>query len=288
MGILNDAGRDVETRRLLARADSGSGRDGSEELDDPPPGAIDRNDEAPEEEDDLDEDDVEEVHTTSPMMRSSFVANSALPDSPLQQHRTPSNLASRHRMTPERESGDSESESSAARQLLSERMTHIRPFSGIDESDELERPLPKRPRTESRAGSVERRMWDNRPTVEEPSDTSPDPLAEDSRSPHSSDSDPDKQDLPGEPTTTKDPALEESHDEDENGGDDDDDDASEYAVQAILAHSYQDGIKYYLVQWEGYEEATDWLSEDALEGAADMVADYNESVRSRKKRKHLK
>lgn len=58
-------------------------------------------------------------------------------------------------------------------------------------------------------------------------------------------------------------------------------DEEEYVISAILSHARQDGQKYYLVQWEGYE-ATDWLAEDALGGAQEMVREYKEKVRSEK------
>ncbi|KAF2733712.1 hypothetical protein EJ04DRAFT_564843 [Polyplosphaeria fusca] len=59
-------------------------------------------------------------------------------------------------------------------------------------------------------------------------------------------------------------------------------DAEDYAVSAILAHSFDDqGTKYYLVQWEGYP-ASDWLLEDDMEGAREMVDAYERSVRRKK------
>ena len=52
-------------------------------------------------------------------------------------------------------------------------------------------------------------------------------------------------------------------------------------VDAILEHTYLDGIKYYLVKWEGYEDAADWMLEEDLEGAAYHVEDYNSALREK-------
>lgn len=65
----------------------------------------------------------------------------------------------------------------------------------------------------------------------------------------------------------------------------DDDDAEEYAVESIIEHFYEGGKKYYLVKWEGYEDSHDWLPEEDLAGAADIVAEYNRRFGRRKGKK---
>ncbi|KAJ4345112.1 hypothetical protein N0V95_005925 [Ascochyta clinopodiicola] len=63
-----------------------------------------------------------------------------------------------------------------------------------------------------------------------------------------------------------------------------DEDAEEYVVETIIEHYYDEGRKYYLVKWEGYEDSHDWLPEEDLEGAAEMVNEYNEKLRRRKEK----
>lgn len=61
------------------------------------------------------------------------------------------------------------------------------------------------------------------------------------------------------------------------------DDADEYVVESIIDHYYDDeGMKHYLVKWEGYVDSHDWLPEEDLEGAAELVAEYNEKRRRAK------
>jgi hypothetical protein len=75
-----------------------------------------------------------------------------------------------------------------------------------------------------------------------------------------------------------------------NHGDDDDDDADkrvaeaeneaaeEYVVEAIIEH-YREGDKtYYLVEWEGYQDSHDWLPEEELQGARELVAEYHARI----------
>jgi hypothetical protein len=74
-------------------------------------------------------------------------------------------------------------------------------------------------------------------------------------------------------------------DADEAGEDsEDDEDAEEYVVEAIIEHYHdEEGRKFYLVKWEGYEDSHDWLPEEDLEGAAELVHDYNERVKRKEK-----
>lgn len=70
-------------------------------------------------------------------------------------------------------------------------------------------------------------------------------------------------------------------DEAENDSEDDED-AEEYVVEAIVEH-YRDeeGRKSYLVKWEGYEDSHDWFPEEDHEGAAELLHEYNERVKQR-------
>ncbi|CAN9385434.1 unnamed protein product [Alternaria alternata] len=64
--------------------------------------------------------------------------------------------------------------------------------------------------------------------------------------------------------------------------------AEEYVVEAIVNHFQEDGKKYYLVKWDGYEDSHDWLPEEDLEGAADLVAEYNERLGGKNKKVKLR
>jgi len=229
-----------------------------------------------EDDDDEDADNGDEPSTTSPIMLSSFVANSALPNS-LLAHRVYHKSPTAHSDSLGIEK-DWESDSSAAQQLVSERLTHTRRYDSDDESDGSRRPFAKRQRTESRARSGDRRKRDRAPAPKDYTESSPDPLAENSRPVHAHLDGSDAQDIDTEPTARQD-EVPESEDEE---------DADEYAVESILAHSHQGGVEYYLVKWEGYEEVTDWLPESALEGAAEMVAEYNARVRPKKKKRSVR
>ncbi|KAF1973984.1 hypothetical protein BU23DRAFT_553656 [Bimuria novae-zelandiae CBS 107.79] len=72
------------------------------------------------------------------------------------------------------------------------------------------------------------------------------------------------------------------HDHDKIDEDDmvEDQDEEEYVVDAILSHSYayKDGKKHYLVRWEGDEDSSDWIAEEDLAGAKELVAEYNERI----------
>jgi hypothetical protein len=72
--------------------------------------------------------------------------------------------------------------------------------------------------------------------------------------------------------------------EHENNDCADADGAEEYVVEAIIEHFQEDGKMYYLVKWEGYEDSHDWLPEEDLDGAADLVAEYKERVGGKNKR----
>lgn len=52
----------------------------------------------------------------------------------------------------------------------------------------------------------------------------------------------------------------------------------EYEVEAIIQHQDLDGVRYYLVKWVGEEEAQDWLTGEDLQGASDLVDEYNNHI----------
>ncbi|KAF1358171.1 hypothetical protein EJ07DRAFT_180371 [Lizonia empirigonia] len=67
---------------------------------------------------------------------------------------------------------------------------------------------------------------------------------------------------------------------DETPSSGEDEDTEEYVVESILQHiRYDEGPTYYLVKWEGYDDTFSWLPEENLEGAADVVAEYIERIR---------
>jgi hypothetical protein len=72
------------------------------------------------------------------------------------------------------------------------------------------------------------------------------------------------------------------------GDNEDGDDAEEYVVEAIMEHYREAGKKFYLVKWEGYEDSHDWLPEEDLEGAHELVAEYNARIRKCKGKQKMK
>lgn len=74
-----------------------------------------------------------------------------------------------------------------------------------------------------------------------------------------------------------------------NNEDDAEADATEeFAVEAIVAHFHEHEKNYYLVKWEGYEDSHDWLPEEDLEGAADLVTEYKERIGWRNKKVEIR
>jgi hypothetical protein len=79
-------------------------------------------------------------------------------------------------------------------------------------------------------------------------------------------------------TPVAEPPMEEPSEEEE-----------EYVVAAIIDHYRDDvGKKWYLVKWQGYEDSYDWLAEEDLEGAAELVAEYKVKMRKKKKQKMMR
>lgn len=248
---------------------------------------------------------------------SSFVAKSALPLSPVAAHRRLSKSLLPSHMLPmqglptqagfgsaDDESGegsDARSFSSAAAQLQFERDVYGQQLSGTDdESDEIDdadRHRMKRQR--SQAATTARAQLHARPipsAAKEPSASS----ASFANHHFDDSSDSDASELPTykhsnlvqlskgprratveETPEPRHPAA--HHDEDmEMQEDGSEEEEEEYVVEAILSHSYENGKKYYLVKWEGAEDSSDWLPEDDLAGASELVHAYNNRIARKK------
>ena len=81
------------------------------------------------------------------------------------------------------------------------------------------------------------------------------------------------------PSTTNDDDHEIEDDEEEKG---DEEEEEVYVVENILSHQVLNGETWYLVKWEGVEEAEDWVEEGHLEGAGEVVREYKERLRREK------
>jgi hypothetical protein len=73
-----------------------------------------------------------------------------------------------------------------------------------------------------------------------------------------------------------------------HSGEDEEEDVEEYVVESIIEHFYEGDKKYYLVKWEGYEDSHDWLPEEDLQGASEVVEEYNERIRRRDRKGKMK
>jgi hypothetical protein len=257
-----------------------------------------------------------QARTSPTIARSAFVANSALPISPVQVHRRPSGVPLMQR-EPTETSDDKDSDielvdpdvrsmSSAGMQLRFEDDDRGRSIANSEEEDSRhDRHRNKRPRTESTSSSQRKALRGQ--TISEPKRTNiqarlPPRISNGSDEPQSppwsvhvgSVSEPietvrsprsENLNTEYDNTTVKSPALDHDggHERDsESVDEDDEEDAEEYVVEAIIEHYRDAGKKYYLVKWQGYEDSHDWLPEEDLEGAAELVAEYNEKVRRRK------
>lgn len=215
----------------------------------------------------VDPEEDEMAHASPSLMRSSFVANSALPASPVAPHRRLPHLSIARHGHPEvpdiddsdHPSGDDDarSMSSAAVQLRYE--GYLRGNTVEESEDEILEEAghrSKRRRTASTASNQQPQL---------PRTHSLDLIDDENihiQSSRNGTSTPHQQDL----------------DEVE------DSDAEEYAVEDIIEHYCDGGKKYYLVKWEGHDDSHDWLPEEDLAGAAELVAEYNERVRKRKQK----
>lgn len=73
----------------------------------------------------------------------------------------------------------------------------------------------------------------------------------------------------------------ENENDNNNNNNNDDEDVQEYVVEAIMEHFIDKGRAYYLVKWEGYQDSHDWLSEEDLQGAPELLAEYHARNRKR-------
>lgn len=264
--------------------------------------------------------DEDRQASTSPnIMRSAFFTNSALPASPTGKRRRLSNFSMLQRARPEvpdpdgsdNELGDNNVQSISTATLPSafegDSQGHV-----FEESDEDivagHRHRSKRLRTESTPS--DQRLTATRtklsPALEHTASTMP-PLIHPSSS-HDSEEDGGIEGFPDEskaehlyPASNRAP-YEEDHEStsfdtaqtqrqsssprttlrQHYSLSEENEETEEYAVEAILEHFHKGGKKHYLIKWEGYEDAYDWLPEDDLEGAAELVAEYHERIESEK------
>ena len=246
------------------------------------------------------EDDLAEP-TLPGLMRSAFVTNSALPVSSVQQYRLGGLTAlRRNNSVPDvdddddiaRENDDdNESMLSDAMQLQVEG-GHGETTSTESDSDGLsdrDRRGAKRPRTES-ATPQHTLMFPPSSQIEVPesedSSIPPDhrPSSVEAHQYNDADFNTHLALRTGLSSSqyakvSPDGALDDSEEES------DDEDAEEYVVEAINEHYYDDdGKKFYLVKWQGYEDSYDWLPKADLEGAAELVHKYDESIKRNKGR----
>lgn len=250
---------------------------------------------------------------TSPLLaRSAFVANSALPVSPVASLRRPSGIPiiQRARYQDADDDTDLELNNADARSVSSAAMPRRTEddFRGrVDDTSEEDNPgrdrhSSKRRRTESPASNrrtalagatipllVPQRTFSRNsfvpPTRKSCSSASAN--SDESKPPQvafggQSNGTDQKHALPHAHNSTADPLIEQ-HGAEES--DDEDDEAEEYVVEDIIEHYHDAGRKYYLVRWQGYEDSHDWLPEEDLEGAAELVTDYNERFRKKEKGK---
>ncbi|PVI03791.1 hypothetical protein DM02DRAFT_726224 [Periconia macrospinosa] len=271
------------------------------------------------------------------LARSSFVANSALPVSPVASHRIPRPAEILQEISDEDGSSDSRahSMSSAAAQLQFERYERYSPEIKKERSDGDRHHARKRmkhhhsielPILNHSKGPLDSYFTKEplaKPALLESdsesssSDTSEDPItvyvppkpkakstqstnARTSSSKHHSKKGSTKNTIPVHRSGMKqahitktydDVEMEDGDDENEDEFDDDDDeeedDAEEYVVETIVNHNFESGIKYYLVKWEGYENS-DWLQEDELEGAKELIVEYHEKLIKNKGRRPVR
>lgn len=262
-----------------------------------------------------DDDEAEEAALSKPsspnFARSSFVANSALPLSPVAMHRRlsktlipPHLLPARESPADERSASDDE-EQRSARSISSgtaqpglEYDIRGQQFFDMDEDgeesegsenmDDMDQHRTKRQRTEStsstRAPESSRpgllHSWAKQPTTHTRSSSSTDPLNanESSTSDDETDGHAANAQLRSEIEETPDLAAPNDNRYEENGDVEMIDSEEEYVVESIVSHSYENGKRYYLVKWEGYDDKSDWLPEDDLLGARELVTKYNERL----------
>lgn len=257
-----------------------------------PPTSRDKTAETSVESENIDsEDDV----ASPPLLRSAFVANSALPLSPVQPHRS-APLGALQRGHPEvPDIGDTDTTSEEA--PMSSAALQVQLKGGLGDipvaepksidSDGEQGHRSKRRRTES-VEPQQVRMFPPSSQIEDlgseddsiPADPPSTVKANRYHNPYTETHATPRATAPPLQNTTS--TIDEAH---ENGDKDinkDANDIEEYVVESIIEHYYDQGKKYYLVKWEGYKDSHDWLPEEDLEGATELVSEYNERVRWRK------
>jgi hypothetical protein len=257
-------------------------------------------------EEDEDEINLPPRHPSPNLAVSSFVANSALPLSPVASYRRlskavpmPGPRAHKSQLETDDPEEGTRSMSSAAAQLQFERDIYGKQFlsdeeiaeSEVEDVEDADRHHAKQPKTENAASSsaLPQIPWAQQLSVHATSllgthlaetveySSNDDAIYEHSllarrsspqhRAMKAENVDPIPQDTPGHSSDT------------EHMNEDGDDE--EYVVEKILSHSYEDNQKYYLVSWLGYD-SSDWLPEEDLAGAMDLVNEYNARVRKKK------
>ncbi|KAH7391742.1 hypothetical protein BKA66DRAFT_439544 [Pyrenochaeta sp. MPI-SDFR-AT-0127] len=215
--------------------------------------------------DEEDSADVEGPALASPtIMRSAFFTNSALAVSPITKHRRLSNMSMmQHAHSEVPETDDSENDynaqsiSSIPMQFPFEDKSQGETDDELGEDNKDDGHRSKRRRTESTSSNQRAQMQ----SIPEPRLTTVSMSPFEHRSSTLA---------PDEPLGEENGVAEE--------------DAEEYAVEGILEHFHEGGRDYFLVKWEGYDEAYDWLPEEDLEGAGELVAEYREQFRGGKKK----
>jgi hypothetical protein len=196
---------------------------------------------------DWDEDEEDNVQIRSPdLTRSSFVANSALPASP---DLTRSSFVANSALP-----------ASPLVPKLPPQMPRYEESEELDKDEDME-DVVDQGRNEDQHRSKRLKTVIRDSESESVSESSEDPLTQ-----------PIPQEL--EPERL---ASETATDEDE------DDNAEEFVVEAILEHNFESGLKYYLVKWQGYPDSSDWLPEEDLAGAAELVTEYHAKLRKKGK-----
>ncbi|KAF2266274.1 hypothetical protein CC78DRAFT_542531 [Lojkania enalia] len=236
-----------------------------------------------EEDEDVDETSLQQV--SPDLTHSSFLVHSALPIFPAMKQPVRANFLGIEDLD------ENSSTSSAAQQLISERQYRAPPLIDEDEDEDVSesRHRDKRRRTESKPSS-------RRPPASHKSGK-PIPSSKTSLSygtpklhvREAQSSDPESvsnskeflltRALASKPIGVSSRVIPET----QQPSNDEESDKEEYVVEAILAHSRDNSTKYYLVKWEGYGDAADWIAEKDLEGAKEMVNEY-EARRRRKAR----
>jgi len=212
------------------------------------------------------------------LLRSSFIANSALPTSPVAAYRSSLNPLRLHKIH-----GDEVAESEDGEESVSMNMLGLKLGVGYHEAQDYSRESElsysvKKRKTESMASAL---MKTPQKVFESDSGASIGSFQEDTMRLTQSGRNCDEMDVDDGLVGTNGYTP----DEDKGGVHSDSNEATdEYVVEAILDHAYDNGKKYYLIKWEGYEDSSDWLTEEDLAGASEMVADYNARL-AKKKRK---